>query len=100
MSLLVLGFPKSNRAGPRAELSYDGALGFGLTAVIPQELWRVKMDTSSFVVLIVLGFASVVALSIILGSFFTVETSQVAIVQRLVKFAQLAGARLNWKVAC
>jgi regulator of protease activity HflC (stomatin/prohibitin superfamily) len=55
------------------------------------------MDTSSFVVLIVLGFACVVALSIILGSFFTVETSQVAIVQRLGKFARVAGPGLNWK---
>src|ERR1700756_2606220 len=55
------------------------------------------MDTSSFVILIVLGFACVVALSIILGSFFTVETSQVAIVQRMGKFARVAGPGLNWK---
>ena len=31
------------------------------------------------------------ALSIVLGSFFTVETAQVAIVQRLGKFARVAG---------
>ena len=36
-------------------------------------------------------------LSIVLGSFFTVETSQVAIVQRLGKFSRVAGPGLNWK---
>jgi regulator of protease activity HflC (stomatin/prohibitin superfamily) len=55
------------------------------------------MDTSNFVILILLGIACAVALSIILGSFFTVETSQVAIVQRLGKFARVAGPGLNWK---
>src|SRR6202521_1769021 len=40
---------------------------------------------------------AVFALSIILGSFFTVETAQVAIVQRLGKFARVAGPGLNWK---
>jgi regulator of protease activity HflC (stomatin/prohibitin superfamily) len=37
------------------------------------------------------------ALSIFLGSFFTVQTAQVAIVQRLGKFARIAGPGLNWK---
>jgi regulator of protease activity HflC (stomatin/prohibitin superfamily) len=37
------------------------------------------------------------ALSILLGSFFTVETAQVAIIQRLGKFARVAGPGLNWK---
>ena len=36
-------------------------------------------------------------MSIVLGSFFTVETAQVAIVQRLGKFARVAGPGLNWK---
>src|SRR6202047_1751913 len=45
-----------------------------------------------FVAIIVL-----LALSIVLGSFFTVETAQVAIVQRLGKFARVAGPGLNWK---
>src|ERR1700723_1506076 len=36
-------------------------------------------------------------LSIFLGSFFTVETAQVAIVQRLGKIARVAGPGLNWK---
>jgi regulator of protease activity HflC (stomatin/prohibitin superfamily) len=39
----------------------------------------------------------ILVLSVILGSFFTVETSQVAIVQRLGKFARVAGPGLNWK---
>ena len=36
-------------------------------------------------------------LGIVFGSFFTVETAQVAIVQRLGKFARVAGPGLNWK---
>src|SRR5499425_2386220 len=32
-----------------------------------------------------------------LGSFFTVQTAEVAIVQRLGKFARVAGPGLNWK---
>jgi regulator of protease activity HflC (stomatin/prohibitin superfamily) len=36
-------------------------------------------------------------LSVAFGSFFTVQTAQVAIVQRLGKFARVAGPGLNWK---
>jgi regulator of protease activity HflC (stomatin/prohibitin superfamily) len=36
-------------------------------------------------------------LGVVFGSFFTVETAQVAIVQRLGKFARVAGPGLNWK---
>jgi regulator of protease activity HflC (stomatin/prohibitin superfamily) len=36
-------------------------------------------------------------LGLVFGSFFTVETAQVAIVQRLGKFARVAGPGLNWK---
>src|SRR6202008_898734 len=49
----------------------------------------------AFLLLIALIFLLV--LSIVLGSFFTVETAQVAIVQRLGKFARVAGPGLNWK---
>jgi regulator of protease activity HflC (stomatin/prohibitin superfamily) len=49
----------------------------------------------AFLILIVL--VVILALSIALGSFFTVETAQVAIVQRLGKFARVAGPGLNWK---
>jgi regulator of protease activity HflC (stomatin/prohibitin superfamily) len=34
----------------------------------------------------------------IIGSFFTVQTAEVAIVQRLGKFARVAGPGLNWKM--
>src|ERR1700693_942806 len=37
------------------------------------------------------------ALSIVLGSFFTVQTAEVAILQRLGKFSRVAGPGLNWK---
>ena len=49
------------------------------------------------VFLILLVVVTIFALSIALGSFFTVETAQVAIVQRLGKFARVAGPGLNWK---
>jgi regulator of protease activity HflC (stomatin/prohibitin superfamily) len=49
------------------------------------------------VVLFLFAIAVILVLSIVLGSFFTVETAQVAIVQRLGKFARVAGPGLNWK---
>jgi regulator of protease activity HflC (stomatin/prohibitin superfamily) len=55
------------------------------------------MDAAT-TVLVFLGVIVLIAvLSIVLGSFFTVETAQVAIVQRLGKFARVAGPGLNWK---
>src|SRR5580692_1036988 len=47
--------------------------------------------------LVLLAIVCFLALSIFLGSFFTVQTAQVAIVQRLGKFARIAGPGLNWK---
>ena len=47
--------------------------------------------------LFVTAIVVLLALSIVLGSFFTVETAEVAIVQRLGKFARVAGPGLNWK---
>ncbi len=49
------------------------------------------------VFLFLIALIVLLALSIVLGSFFTVETAQVAIVQRLGKFARVAGPGLNWK---
>ncbi len=51
------------------------------------------------VFLFLVALIVLLALSIVLGSFFTVETAQVAIVQRLGKFARVAGPGLNWKNA-
>jgi regulator of protease activity HflC (stomatin/prohibitin superfamily) len=48
-------------------------------------------------VLIFLAIVAFLVLTIVMGSFFTVETAQVAIVQRLGKFARVAGPGLNWK---
>jgi regulator of protease activity HflC (stomatin/prohibitin superfamily) len=42
-------------------------------------------------------FVFLFALAVIFGSFFTVETAEVAIVQRLGKFARVAAPGLNWK---
>src|ERR1700723_366982 len=47
--------------------------------------------------LVLLAIVCFLALSIFLGSFFTVQTAQVAIVQRLGKFARIAGPGLDWK---
>jgi regulator of protease activity HflC (stomatin/prohibitin superfamily) len=55
------------------------------------------MDPLTVVLLIVGSLVVIFALSVIFGSFFTVETAQVAIVQRLGKFARVAGPGLNWK---
>jgi regulator of protease activity HflC (stomatin/prohibitin superfamily) len=49
------------------------------------------------VFLILIAIIAILVLSVALGSFFTVETAQVAIVQRLGKFARVAGPGLNWK---
>ncbi|HLH98195.1 MAG TPA: SPFH domain-containing protein [Xanthobacteraceae bacterium] len=46
---------------------------------------------------VVLGFLVFLALSTILGSFFTVNTAQVAVITRFGKFLRVANAGLNWK---
>lgn len=55
------------------------------------------MELTTMLALLVFIIVIFFGLSIVLGSFFTVETSQVAIVQRLGKFARVAGPGLNWK---
>ena len=49
------------------------------------------------VVLILLAVLAIIALSLILGSFFTVSTAQVAVITRFGKFLRVAEAGLNWK---
>jgi regulator of protease activity HflC (stomatin/prohibitin superfamily) len=64
-----------------------------------QELCRGenKVDAPTLILLLMAGMVAIFALSVIFGSFFTVETAEVAIVQRLGKFARVAGPGLNWK---
>lgn len=52
------------------------------------------MDMVALVLLLAIGF---IALITILGSFFTVSTSQVAVITRFGKFLRVAEAGLNWK---
>ena len=52
------------------------------------------MDMVALVLLLIIGF---IALITILGSFFTVSTSQVAVITRFGKFLRVAEAGLNWK---
>ena len=49
------------------------------------------------VFLILLAIVAIIALSLILGSFFTVSTAEVAVLTRFGKFLRVAEAGLNWK---
>jgi regulator of protease activity HflC (stomatin/prohibitin superfamily) len=46
---------------------------------------------------IFLAIVGVIVLSLVLGSFFTVNTAQVAVITRFGKFLRVADAGLNWK---
>ena len=48
--------------------------------------------------LIVLAIVGLIALTLVLGSFFTVSTAQVAVVTRFGKFLRTAEPGLNWKM--
>jgi regulator of protease activity HflC (stomatin/prohibitin superfamily) len=56
-----------------------------------------NLDPMTSLLLVFVVIVVLFALSVVFGSFFTVETAQVAIVQRLGKFARVAGPGLNWK---
>ena len=47
---------------------------------------------------ILLAIAAIFVISLVLGSFFTVNTSQVAVIARFGKFLRVADPGLNWKV--
>jgi len=49
------------------------------------------------VFIILLAVVGLIALSLVLGSFFTVSTAQVAVITRFGKFLRVADAGLNWK---
>ena len=55
------------------------------------------MSPEGMLFLVFFLIIGIFVLSVVFGSFFTVETAQVAIVQRLGKFARVAGPGLNWK---
>jgi regulator of protease activity HflC (stomatin/prohibitin superfamily) len=55
------------------------------------------MDSAGTLLTVLGVFFVIFVLGLVFGSFFTVETAQVAIVQRLGKFARVAGPGLNWK---
>src|ERR1022692_131440 len=48
--------------------------------------------------IVFLAIVAIIALSLILGSFFTVNTAQVAVITRFGKFLRVADPGLNWKV--
>jgi regulator of protease activity HflC (stomatin/prohibitin superfamily) len=48
--------------------------------------------------MVLLAIIAIVALSLIMGSFFTVNTAQVAVITRFGKFLRVADAGLNWKM--
>ena len=55
------------------------------------------MDFMTVAFLLFGGILLIFALGVIFGSFFTVQTAEVAILQRLGKFSRVAGPGLNWK---
>jgi regulator of protease activity HflC (stomatin/prohibitin superfamily) len=55
------------------------------------------MDSMGGVLTVFVVIFVIFVLGLVFSSFFTVETAQVAIVQRLGKFARVAGPGLNWK---
>jgi regulator of protease activity HflC (stomatin/prohibitin superfamily) len=59
------------------------------------ELWRIYMDV---LVWILFAIVAVIFLSLVLGSFFTVNTAQVAVITRFGKFLRVAQPGLNWKM--
>ena len=50
------------------------------------------------VFMVLLAIAAIIVLSLVLGSFFTVNTAQVAVITRFGKFLRVAEAGLNWKM--
>ena len=56
------------------------------------------MDASTVVLLIVLGIVGLLVLATLLGSFFTIQTQQAAVIQRFGKFLRVATAGLNFKI--
>jgi len=48
--------------------------------------------------MVLLAVVAIIALTLILGSFFTVNTAQVAVITRFGKFLRVAEPGLNWKV--
>jgi len=48
--------------------------------------------------MVVLAVAAIIVLSLVLGSFFTVNTAQVAVITRFGKFLRVADPGLNWKM--
>jgi len=55
------------------------------------------MDISTIAVLIIGGFFALLVLAMLLGSFFTIQTQQAAVIQRFGKFLRIANAGLNFK---
>jgi regulator of protease activity HflC (stomatin/prohibitin superfamily) len=49
-------------------------------------------------IMIPLGFVAILVLILVLGSFFTVNTAEVAVLTRFGKFLSVANPGLNWKV--
>jgi regulator of protease activity HflC (stomatin/prohibitin superfamily) len=55
------------------------------------------MDASGVVLLIIAGIIGLLVLFTVLGSFFTIQTQQAALIQRFGKFERVATAGLNFK---
>ena len=55
------------------------------------------MDTTTIAIIVIGSFVALLALGTVLGSFFTIQTQQAAVIQRFGKFLRVANAGLNFK---
>ena len=55
------------------------------------------MEASAVALLIIAGIIGLLVLFTVLGSFFTIQTQQAAVIQRFGKFERVATAGLNFK---
>ena len=55
------------------------------------------MDITTIAIIIVGGFFALLVVGTVLGSFFTMQTQQAAVIQRFGKFLRIANAGLNFK---
>jgi len=55
------------------------------------------MDITTIAIIIIGSFVALLVLGTVLGSFFTIQTQQAAVIQRFGKFLRVANAGLNFK---
>src|SRR5208337_2418221 len=91
------------RRGPPDQALDDAAGGRGADAGVLVGMrttakWRIQNDNPiTFFGWFAFAIVAFIVLSTILGSFFTVNTAQVAVITRFGRFLRVANPGLNWK---